>query len=86
MKKRFLIILFLIGSALQAQVDRVEPPFWWSGMNLDEVQIMFYGKNIAQYEIGVPQGVVVKNVLKPENPNYIFLTVETKDLQPGTIR
>src|SRR5690606_34941591 len=48
-----------------------------------EVQIMFYGKNIAQYDIGVPQGVVVKNVLKPENTNYVFLTLETAGLKPG---
>ena len=78
--------MFLVGSALQAQIDKVEPPFWWSGMNMDEVQIMFYGKNIAQYDVRVPQGVVVKNVLKPENSNYIFLTIETKGLQPGNYR
>ncbi|HSP40520.1 MAG TPA: cyclomaltodextrinase N-terminal domain-containing protein, partial [Gillisia sp.] len=86
MKKSFLIIMFLVGSALQAQIDKVEPPFWWSGMNMDEVQIMFYGKNIAQYDVRVPQGVVVKNVLKPENSNYIFLTIETKGLQPGNYK
>ena len=30
-----------------AQVDRMEPPFWWSDMNYSDVQIMFYGKNIV---------------------------------------
>lgn len=86
MKKIFLLILFVSGLAIQAQVDRVEPPFWWSGMNMSEVQIMFYGKNIAQYDIAVPQGITVKSVLKPENPNYIFLTIETGGLKPGNYK
>lgn len=86
MKKILLLILFVTGFSVQAQIDRVEPPFWWSGMNMSEVQIMFYGKNIAQYEIGVPQGVIVKNVLKPENPNYVFLTIETTGLKPGNYK
>jgi len=48
MKK--LILIFLFTSSLVAQVDRVEPPFWWSNMNHSDVQIMFHGKNIAQDE------------------------------------
>ena len=46
MKKALLLLLFSISTF--AQVDKVEPPFWWSDMNLSDVQIMFYGKNIAQ--------------------------------------
>jgi hypothetical protein len=29
----------------------VEPPFWYAGMHNPELEILFYGKNIAQYEV-----------------------------------
>ncbi|CAN5121706.1 glycoside hydrolase family 13 protein [soil metagenome] len=85
MNLRLTIFIFLISYGLHAQIERMEPPFWWSGMNQEEVQIMFYGKNIAQYEIGVGNGVV-KNIMKPQNPNYIFLTLETTALKPGSYK
>jgi len=53
MKKYILTLALLINFISYAQIDRVEPPFWWSDMNLSEVQIMFYGENIAQNEVSV---------------------------------
>ncbi len=80
MKK--LLFLLLTTSFAFAQIDRVEPPFWYADMNLSEVQIMFYGKNIAQNEVTVSNGVVIKTIQKTENPNYLFVTIDTKN-QPA---
>ncbi|MDR6966509.1 glycosidase [Flavobacterium arsenatis] len=77
--KKTILLLFLSLSAF-AQIDKVEPPFWYAGMHNPELQIMFYGKNIAQYEASVSNNVVIKNVVKTENPNYIFITIDTKNL------
>ncbi len=77
MKK--LLLFLLISTAAFAQIERVEPPFWFSGMNLSSVQIMFYGKNIAQYEVTVSNKIVIENIKKTENPNYIFVTIDTKN-------
>lgn len=77
MKK--LLLFLLISTAAFAQIERVEPPFWFSGMNLSSVQIMFYGKNIAQYEVTVSDKIVIENIKKTENPNYIFVTIDTKN-------
>ena len=79
MKKYILALLILSNFVSNAQIDRVEPPFWWSDMNLSEVQIMFYGKNIAQNEVAVSSGLVIKTIQKTENPNYLFVTVDTKN-------
>ena len=79
MRKIFYILLFFIATAF-AQIDRVEPPFWWSGMNNPELQIMFYGKDIAQYTPTVSNGIVITNVVKTENPNYVFVTIDTKNI------
>ena len=80
MKKIILVFTLLFNFLSFGQIDRVEPPFWWSDMNLSEVQIMFYGKNINQNEISVSKGLTIKNVQKTENPNYLFVTIDTKNV------
>ena len=75
------ILLLLLASTFSfAQIDRMEPPNWWENMNLNQVQIMFYGKNIAQNKVLVSNGVVITDVRKTENPNYLFVTIDTKDI------
>ena len=80
MKKIILGFALLINFLSFGQIDRVEPPFWWSDMNLSEVQIMFYGKNINQNEISVSNGLTIKSIQKTENPNYLFVTIDTKNV------
>jgi len=77
MKKIYFFLLISVSAF--AQIDRVEPPFWWSDMTHNEVQIMFYGKNIAQNEVTVSNGIVIKGIQKTENPNYVFVTIDTKN-------
>jgi len=75
------ILLLLLASTFSfAQIERIEPPNWWENMNLNQVQIMFYGKNIAQNKVLVSNGVVITDVRKTENPNYLFVTIDTKDI------
>lgn len=78
--KKLLILLLIISGYANAQLQRVEPPFWWSGMKNTELQVMFYGKNIAQYTPTVSNNIIIKNVVKTENPNYLFVTIDTKNL------
>lgn len=49
-------------------------------MKNTELQVMFYGKNIAQYTPAVSNNIIIKNVVKTENPNYVFVTIDTKNL------
>ena len=64
-----------------AQIERIEPPFWYAGMNNPELQIMFYGKNIAQFQVSVSNSLTITNVKKTENPNYLFVTIDTKNVK-----
>jgi glycosidase len=74
------IIFFLLStSSLWAQVARVEPPFWWSGMQHSSVEIMFYGKNIAENDVAVSNGIIIEKITKTENPNYLFVTIDTRN-------
>jgi len=80
MKQLFFIFSVLFSLSSFAQLDRVEPPFWWSDMHQESLQIMFYGKDIAKYEVNASKDLVIENILKTENPNYVFITIRTKDL------
>ena len=80
-----LVAFLMFSISTFAQIDKVEPPFWWSDMNLSDVQIMFYGKNIAQNEVSVSNGIIIKGIQKTENPNYVFVTVDTKNVSAQNI-
>ena len=80
MKKLILLFLITISVSVSAQIDKVEPPFWYENMTNNQVQIMFYGKNIAQNTITVSNGVVITQVQKTENPNYVFVTIDLKNI------
>jgi hypothetical protein len=72
---------------INAQIDRVEPPFWYAGMHNPELEILFYGKNIAQYEVTTSNSIAITNIknrdpiiyLLPSTlkmlllPNYLFV-------------
>ena len=80
MKKITTLLLLLFTFQLFAQIDKVEPPFWYENMTYNQVQILFYGKNIAQNSVTVSNGVVITEVQKTENPNYVFVTIDTKNV------
>jgi glycosidase len=71
-------MIFFMNISLNAQIQRIEPPFWFSGMHNPEVQILFYGVDIAQCQVSTANPAVITNVKRTENPNYIFITINTK--------
>ena len=78
MKKTLLILL--ISTFTFAQIQRVEPAFWWKGMKNPELQILVYGKNIANQTIELSNGIQIKELKKVENPNYVFITLNTDEI------
>ncbi|PQJ31805.1 alpha-amlyase [Nonlabens arenilitoris] len=82
MYKCFLIIAFAKASLAQ-DIQRVEPPFWWSGMEKSEIQIMMYGEDLYNYE-AISTDLNLIEIKKAENENYLFITVDTKGFEPGT--
>ena len=66
----------------------MDPPFWYAGMKNHELQVMFYGKDIAQAEFSLKSypGVKVKEVAKVKNPNYLIVYLDvTEKARPGTM-
>lgn len=81
MKYLITVILTALLQSVSAQVQRIEPPFWWSGMKHTSVELMLYGENIAETEPKI-DGIEILEVKKTENPNYLFVTLDTEDVEP----
>jgi glycosidase len=80
------LFLTLAGNS-QATFQRVDPPSWWIGMQNPSLQLMFYGNKIAEANpvVNYP-GVVLKNTIRIENPDYVILNLEiTKEARAGKI-
>ncbi|BEV02647.1 glycoside hydrolase family 13 protein [Chryseobacterium gambrini] len=78
--KLFYITTLCASSLFFSQIQKVEPAFWWKGMKNPELQILVYGKDIAKKEIELSDGVQIKDIQKVENPNYVFVTVNTNEI------
>jgi glycosidase len=91
-KIQSLLMLLLCLPYLQSsassneRLQRVEPAFWWTGMKNSELQLMVYGKNIAELEPSFQYpGVHLERITKVENPNYLFLTLKIdQSAAPGS--
>lgn len=70
--------MVLVGVMAEAQkVERVEPSFWWAGMEHTELQLLIYGKNISQAQPEISySGVELVKVHRADNPNYLFLDLK----------
>jgi len=68
------------------KIHRVEPLFWWVGMENPELQVMVYGEDIAALQPAIDyEGVRLKRAIRVENPNYLFLDLYIdKQAKPGT--
>ncbi len=56
---------------------QVCPPNWWVGMKETKLEILLYGADLQSYEVKLTKGGVdLKEVIRPENPNYLILQLE----------
>ena len=61
--------------------NHVEPSNWWSGMEHYEVEILFHKENIREYDVTC-EGLNILKTRKTENPNFLFVTVDTENKSP----
>ncbi|MFC4878376.1 glycoside hydrolase family 13 protein [Microbulbifer halophilus] len=68
-------------------IDRVEPPFWWTGMAEEELQLMVHGRDIAGLEPSVTYpGVTLLGTETTGNDNYLFINLRlAPDTEPGRL-
>ena len=83
-KKISILFLSCFVSIAYTQIEKIEPPFWWSGMYHEQLQLVCYGKDISKYKVQT-EGVAITDITKTENPNYLFITLDIKEVTPGKI-
>ena len=73
------------SAARAANIEKLAPTFWWAGMKNPELQILLYGKDIASSDVTISsQDVILKEVVKQANPNYLLLYVDLSEAAPQT--
>jgi glycosidase len=79
-------LYFALFSGIVAQknfkLEHVEPMNWWAGMKHHQVEVLMHGDNIARFQVESP-GLPIVGIIKTENPNYLFVTIETADRNSG---
>ena len=80
-------LLLLSSTAFGQAIERIEPPFWWVGMQSPALQLLVHGPNVAalQLQIHYP-GVRVIKQHRTSNANYLFVDLQLDGTtQPGQI-
>lgn len=65
-------------------IERIEPPFWWTGFIHSELQLLVHGDEISEYEPSVAaSGISITRVEHGDSANYLFIYLELGDAAPG---
>lgn len=77
----------LFGAKKAPMITNVEPPYWWTGMQNDTLQVMVTGPGIADASVNLDYpGVSLDKAIALDSPNYKFLyLVISPDTKPGTL-
>lgn len=90
--KRVCIVISALLLAIQAvaamNIEKIDPPFWYAGMEDNELQLMVYGKDIAHAKVGVSYpGVRISSTVKMESDNYLLVYLTLSDeVKPGNVK
>lgn len=74
-------------STAEPAVERVEPPNWWSGMAVPDLQLMVHGRDLADLDAKLSYpGVELVGTETTGNANYLFIDLRVSpEAEPGTL-
>lgn len=80
----FILLLFSVVRGVDAlEIKKLEPAFWWAGMNNPELQILLYGDKIADCNVTLSsKDVAIKEITRFENPNYLLVYLDLSAAAP----
>lgn len=87
---RLLLATILLVSSISAsaayKIDRLEPAFWWAGMENPELQLLVYGEGISELRPEINfDGVSLERTVHVKSPNYLFLYLNIdKEVKAGS--
>ena len=83
------VVFCVITATLSAKAvaPSIEPPFWWTGMNSTQLQLMVHGNDIRDCETTINyDGVTIDSIARLDSKNYqiIYLYI-APSAKPGTM-
>lgn len=83
------VVFCVITATLSAKAvaPSIEPPFWWTGMNSTQLQLMVHGNDIRDCETIINyDGVTIDSIARLDSKNYqiIYLYI-APSAKPGTM-
>jgi len=77
LKKIIFSLTLFVTVYLNAQIERIEPAFWWVGMKNSQLQLLIHGTEICNRKVNIQYpGVKILNQNRACSPNYLFVTLE----------
>ena len=78
-------LVFLAALCHGVTLDRVEPGNWWAGMAQTRLQILLHGDGVGRLSPRIEAGGIrVDEVVRVENPDYLFLYLDLANAAAGT--
>ena len=77
LRKSLVIALSFLTLSIYAQIERVEPAFWWVGMKNPQLQLLIHGSDICNRKVIINYpGIKILKTNRACSPNYLFVTLE----------
>ena len=68
------IIILLSSNTFAQNIERVDPPNWWTGMQKNRIELIVYGENITDAKFTTEESdITIYKTSFPENKNYAFI-------------
>ncbi|WP_289044844.1 glycoside hydrolase family 13 protein [uncultured Olleya sp.] len=69
-----------VVTEVKNDIERIEPPHWWTGFNNTQVQLLVKHPNISEATPSINYaGVSIEKVHKADSPNYLFLDLNISE-------
>ncbi|GAB5525167.1 MAG: glycoside hydrolase family 13 protein [Roseivirga sp.] len=81
------IVTSLTAQKKKSEPLKVEPPFWWADMPVQELQLMVHGEGLGHWRASLDApGVTLVKQLSGDSPNYLFVYLDiSPDVKAGNI-
>ena len=81
------LILLAASAGASPIVQNIEPPYWWTGMRNDTLQLMVSGPGVGNAEVTADYpGVSLIDAVTLDNPDYKFVYLKVSpDAAPGEL-
>ena len=84
---RALAVLALICGTANAEIQRIEPPTWWVGLQDSSLQLLVYGEGVGDLDATIDApGVTLRSTQRTGNRNYLFLHLDVAAAEAGEFR